>query len=260
MVLKIKQISKSYPTRNGELLALHEVDITVQDQEFISIVGPSGCGKSTLLKIIAGILPPTRGTVDFQSPNSANTLRTDLVFQEHGLFPWLDVVSNVAFGLKMQGVEKSTRNKKALDFLNKFGLKDFTDAYPYQLSGGMKQRVALARAIVSDPSIMLMDEPFGALDSQTRMLLQEELVTFWRDLRKTVIFVTHDIDEAILLSDRVLIMSSRPGKIVKEFLIPTEIKRNLSDRFHPLIHDLKKEIWHLIKYEVQKEIQFAASN
>ena len=117
MVLKIKQISKSYPTRNGELLALHEVDITVQDQEFISIVGPSGCGKSTLLKIIAGILPPTRGTVDFQSPNSANTLRTDLVFQEHGLFPWLDVVSNVAFGLKMQGVEKSTRNKKALDFL-----------------------------------------------------------------------------------------------------------------------------------------------
>lgn len=255
MNLTIRDLSKSYASRSGNILALDSLDMKINPQEFISIVGPSGCGKSTLLKIIAGILPPTSGYIDFDDSNTTHLLQTDLVFQEHGLFPWLDVVSNVAFGLKMQGVSKQLRTEKALAFLNKFGLKDFTHVYPYQLSGGMKQRVALARAIVSNPGMLLMDEPFGALDSQTRMLLQEELIKLWRDYRKTVIFVTHDIDEAILLSDRVLIMSGRPGKIIKQYLVPAEIRRNLSDRFHPMIHDLKKEIWHLIKNEVQKEIQ-----
>jgi len=255
MNLTIRDLSKSYASRSGNILALDSLDLEINPQEFISIVGPSGCGKSTLLKIIAGILPPTSGYIDFDDSNTTHLLQTDLVFQEHGLFPWLDVVSNVAFGLKMQGVSKQLRTEKALAFLNKFGLKDFTHVYPYQLSGGMKQRVALARAIVSNPGMLLMDEPFGALDSQTRMLLQEELIKLWRDYRKTVIFVTHDIDEAILLSDRVLIMSGRPGKIIKQYLVPAEIRRNLSDRFHPMIHDLKKEIWHLIKNEVQKEIQ-----
>ena len=255
MKLTIRNLSKSYASRSGNILALDCLDLKINPQEFISIVGPSGCGKSTLLKIIAGILPPTSGHIDFDDSNSTHHLQTDLVFQEHGLFPWLNVVSNVAFGLKMQGVSNQLRTEKALAFLNKFGLKDFTHAYPYQLSGGMRQRVALARAIVSDPGMLLMDEPFGALDSQTRMLLQEELIKLWRDYPKTVIFVTHDIDEAILLSDRILIMSGRPGKILEQYTVPDEIRRNLGERFHPMIHDLKKEIWHLIKNEVQKEIQ-----
>jgi NitT/TauT family transport system ATP-binding protein len=255
MILSIENLFKRYRTRNSEILALHDLHLQVKPREFISIVGPSGCGKSTLLKIIAGILQPTTGKIRFNYPKLSTNLETDLVFQEHGLFPWLDVQHNVEFGLKMQGVQKSTREEKALRLLTRFGLQEFTQAFPYQLSGGMKQRVALARAIVSDPAILLMDEPFGALDSQNRMLLQEELINLWRDYRKTVLFVTHDIDEAILLSDRVLVMSRRPGKIIDQYQIPSEIRRDLTDRFHPMIHEYKKQIWYQIKNEVQKDFQ-----
>lgn len=254
MTLFINGLSKNYPTRGGEIQALSGLDMVVEEHQFISIVGPSGCGKSTLLKIIAGIIPPSEGKINLNSMGSSFDIKTDLVFQDHGLFPWLDVVTNVALGLEMNGVDKATRTGKALAFLRKIGLKDFTSAYPHQLSGGMKQRVALARAIVSDPGILLMDEPFGALDAQTRVLLQEELISIWRDLRKTVIFVTHDIDEAILLSDRVLVMCGRPGRIIKEFSVPAELKRNFENRFHPLANSLKIEIWNLIKDEVNKDI------
>jgi NitT/TauT family transport system ATP-binding protein len=254
MSLVISNLSKSFKTRGGEVRALDDLNLVIEDNQFVSIVGPSGCGKSTLLKIIAGILPPCEGAVEFNRLGSAFEIKTDLVFQEHGLFPWLDVVTNVALGLEMNGVKKAARTTKALTFLNKVGLRDFTSAYPHQLSGGMKQRVALARAIVSDPGILLMDEPFGALDAQTRMLLQEELIGIWRDFRKTVIFVTHDIDEAILLSDRILVMSRRPGKIIQEFFVPDHVRRNFEDRFHPAVVQLKKEIWDLIRDEVHKEI------
>jgi NitT/TauT family transport system ATP-binding protein len=254
MTLTIANLSKVYKTRQGEIDALQGVSLQVDEHEFVSIVGPSGCGKSTLLKIVAGILRPDSGAVEFDGSNSGSEYRTDLVFQDHGLFPWLDLVDNVGFGLKMLGVNKETREARSRNILDKFGLKAFYSVYPKQLSGGMKQRVALARAIVSNPSILLMDEPFGALDAQTRVILQEELITIWRDLRKTVLFVTHDIDEAILLSDRILVMSGRPGMILQEFHVPVEIKRQFSERFHPAVQNLKKEIWDLIKNEVRKEI------
>lgn len=253
MSFVISNLSKSFQTRSGDVRALDQLNLVVDDNQFVSIVGPSGCGKSTLLKIIAGIIPPCDGEVEFNNLGSSFAIKTDLVFQEHGLFPWLDVVTNVALGLEMNGIKKATRTERALTFLRKIGLRDFTAAFPHQLSGGMKQRVALARAIVSDPGVLLMDEPFGALDAQTRMVLQEELITIWRDFRKTVIFVTHDIDEAILLSDRILVMSRRPGRIIQEFFVPDSVRRNFEDRFHPAVVQMKKEIWNLIRDEVQQE-------
>ena len=254
MTLAINNLSKTYKTRQGEIHALQGVSLEVSEREFVSIVGPSGCGKSTLLKIVAGILAPDEGSVKFFNSNDGSGFLTDLVFQEHGLFPWLNLVENVALGLKMLGVGKAAREESARNFLDRFGLKGFYKTYPHQLSGGMKQRVALARAVVSNPSILLMDEPFGSVDAQTRVILQEELITIWRDLRKTVLFVTHDIDEAILLSDRILVMSGRPGMILEEFTIPEGIKRQFDERFHQDVQNLKKEIWDLIRNEVRKEI------
>ncbi len=217
--LYCKQVGVRYSTANGSVRALEDVTFDTRAGEFLSIVGPSGCGKSTLLRVLAGLTSPTKGRVERRDPG--NHSRTPLiVFQEHGLFPWMTVMENAAFGLEMQGVEKSERESRARELLDRYGFQDRENAYPHQLSLGMKQRVAVIRCFLSDPPVMLMDEPFAALDCQTRLTLQQELLELWEQDHKTVIFVTHDMDEALLLSDRVLVLSSQPGTVKAEFPVP----------------------------------------
>jgi NitT/TauT family transport system ATP-binding protein len=255
MVFECIALSKSYFSRNGEVTALQAVDFTVREQEFVCIVGPSGCGKTTLLKIIAGLVEPTAGQIVYSIPNANGHLRSAMVFQEQGLFPWMSVLDNVAFGLETQGIRRQERRHLAGDFIAKVGLSSFLHSYPHELSGGMRQRVAILRAFLANPHILLMDEPFGALDSQTRLVMQEELLRIWRDHRKTVIYVTHDIEEAILLGDRVLVMSGRPGRIRQEIRIPLERPRHLANRDHPEVAEIRWQIWKMLEDEVRKDLR-----
>jgi len=248
------QLSKTFSSHNGEVIALQAVDFQVGEEEFVCIVGPSGCGKTTLLKIIAGLLEPSTGQIIYSQQSADDRPHSAMVFQEQGLFPWMNVQDNVAFGLEMQGVERHLRRQQAQDFLSKVGLTDFVNNYPHELSGGMRQRVAILRAFLANPQILLMDEPFGSLDSQTRLVMQEELLRIWRDHRKTVIYVTHDIEEAILLGDRILVMSGRPGNIRQDIPIPMERPRQLSTRDHPDVAEIRWHIWKMLEDEVRKEL------
>jgi NitT/TauT family transport system ATP-binding protein len=251
------QVGKSFWTRNGEVVALQAVDFLVGDEEFVCIVGPSGCGKTTLLKIIAGLVQPTMGEVLYDRLPKNGHLLSAMVFQEQGLFPWMTVQDNVAFGLEMQGIGRDERRLQAQDFLGKVGLADFAHSYPHELSGGMRQRVAILRAFLANPQILLMDEPFGSLDSQTRLVMQEELLRIWREHRKTIVYVTHDIEEAILLGDRILVMSGRPGRIRQEIPVPLERPRHLANRDHPEITEIRWHIWKMLEDEVRKELHIA---
>lgn len=213
--IRIRGLRKRFQARGATVDALMGIDIDIREGEFFSIVGPSGCGKTTLLRIVAGLETKTEGRIEVirsADVRSRGPLGS-MVFQEQSIFPWMSVRDNVAFGLKARGIDKATRLATADRFIEKVGLHGFGQAYPHQLSGGMKQRVSIARALANDPEILLMDEPFGALDEQTKLVLQEELLRIWEETRKTVIYVTHSIDEAILLSDRIMIMSARPGRI-----------------------------------------------
>lgn len=254
MVFECIELSKSYISRGAEVTALQAVEFAVREQEFVCIVGPSGCGKTTLLKIIAGLVEPTNGKIVFSIPQSNGHLRSAMVFQEQGLFPWMSVQDNVAFGLETQGVGLQERRQLARDFITKVGLSGFMHSFPHELSGGMRQRVAILRAFLANPHILLMDEPFGALDSQTRLVMQEELLRIWRDHRKTVIYVTHDIEEAILLGDRVLVMSGRPGRIRQEIDIPLARPRHLANRDHPEVAEIRWHIWKMLEDEVRKDL------
>lgn len=258
MAFQCVSISKSYSTHIGEVVALKAVDFTVREQEFVCIVGPSGCGKTTLLKIIAGLIEPTGGNILFSANQNNGKLRSAMVFQEQGLFPWMTVLDNVAFGLETQGIRLHERRDLASDFITKVGLFGFIKSYPHELSGGMRQRVAILRAFLANPQILLMDEPFGALDSQTRLVMQEELLRIWKDHLKTVIYVTHDIEEAILLGDRVLVMSGRPGNIRQEIPINLERPRQLSNRDHPEVAEIRWHIWKMLEDEVRKELRILA--
>lgn len=210
----IRELSKRYVTNDADILALSDIDLTVGEGEFVSLLGPSGCGKSTLLKIIAGLLPATAGRVEIHgAPVTAPGPERAVVFQEYALFPWMTVESNVEFGLEARGMPAAERHRVSAELLGVVGLSDFAKKFPHHLSGGMKQRVSIARALAVNPQILLMDEPFGALDAQTRSVMQEELLRIWRLYRKTVIFVTHSIDESIYLSDRIVVMTARPGRI-----------------------------------------------
>ncbi len=213
--IRISGLRKRFYVRGGDVDALVGIDLDIREGEFFSIVGPSGCGKTTLLRIVAGLETKSAGRIEVirSSDTRSQGPLGSMVFQEQSIFPWMSVRDNVAFGLKARGVDKVTRLATADKFIEKFGLHGFGQAYPHQLSGGMKQRVSIARALANDPEILLMDEPFGALDEQTKLILQEELLRIWEETRKTVIYVTHSIDEAILLSDRIMIMSARPGRI-----------------------------------------------
>ena len=234
--------------------ALANVSFTVEQNEFVCIVGPSGCGKTTLLRIIAGLLPPSRGEIVFSGNDDCQRPATAMVFQQQGLFPWMTVVDNVAFGLETRGVPKKERTTLAADFLSRVGLSEFLTAFPYELSGGMRQRVAILRAFLTDPHVLLMDEPFGALDAQTRILMQQELLTTWRDNPKTVIYITHDIEEAILLGDRILVMSGRPGTIQADIPIDLPRPRTLSFRQHPQFDAIYQQVWQIIESEVREGI------
>jgi len=215
MSLRLENISKSFKLDNGSVVeAISGISLEIADSEFVSVLGPSGCGKTTLLRIVAGLESPTSGTImldgkKIEGPSPQMTM----IFQEYSLFPWRKVIDNIAFGLELQGLDREERRKRATAYLDLVGLRDFAEMYPYELSGGMRQRVAVARALAVNPRILLMDEPFGALDAQTRNMLQRELLEIWQKTKKTVLFVTHSVDEAVFLSDRVVVLSPRPGRV-----------------------------------------------
>ncbi|MGA7380146.1 MAG: ABC transporter ATP-binding protein [Terriglobales bacterium] len=242
-------ISLSYKTNDGsQLLALDNINLQVKSGEFLCIVGPSGCGKSTLLHLIAGLQPATSGKVliDERPIEGTGTDRI-LIFQELGLFPWLTVGQNVEFGMRMKGISKAERNEKTDYYLRLVHLAQFKGSYTHQLSGGMRQRVALARALASEPDVLLMDEPFAALDAQTRDLLHDELERIWSETGRTIIFVTHNVREAVRLGDRVALLTFRPGRVKREFLIDLPRPRQLEDvtvakSAREILNDLREEI------------------
>ena len=253
MTFRCEHVFKWYYTRQGQTPALEDVSFSAGEQDFICIVGPSGCGKTTLLKLIAGLLQPSSGEIVFDAGSADPHPGAALVFQEHGLFPWMSVLDNAAFGLEMQGVGRKERHRLAGEFIERVGLGAFANHYPHELSVGMRQRVAIARAFVADPRILLMDEPFGSLDAQTRLVLQEELLRLWKDHRKLVIYVTHDIEEAGLLGDRVLVMSGRPGRIREDIPVPLGRPRVVED-----ITEIKWHIWRTLRDEVRKSLHVAS--
>lgn len=214
MKLVIENVSKTFKARSGKALpVLKDINLTINEEEFVALVGPSGCGKSTLLNITAGLLAPTEGSVRFTHLPENHIPRTGIVFQETGLFPWRSVYDNIAFGLEAAGVSKDEQKERISHYISLVGLNGFEKALPHHLSGGMRQRVGIARALVINPDLLLMDEPFSALDAQTRTIMQEELVTLWDKTRLSTLYVTHNIQEAVMLADRVVLLSRRPGKI-----------------------------------------------
>jgi len=214
-MLSIKNLNKTYHTEEGdEVVALSDINLDVADKEFVCFIGPSGCGKTTLLRITAGLEKPDTGTLTVNNePITGPGPDRGMVFQEYSLFPWRTVLKNITFSLELKKIPKSEREKIARDFLEVVGLSKFADSYPHELSGGMKQRVAIARALVNDPKVLLMDEPFGAVDAQTRNRLQHELLNIWEKKKKTVVFITHSVDEAVFLADKVVVFTARPGRI-----------------------------------------------
>jgi len=239
------------PPNRGPVRALQGFDIDVREGEFLSIVGPSGCGKSTFLNVLLGLIKPDSGDLRMHGTTIAGP-GTDraMVFQEFGLLPWRTVESNIELGLELKGVATGKRREISRGLIDMVGLVGFEGHFPHELSGGMKQRVGLARALATDPDVLLMDEPFAALDAQTRDLMQVELLRIWRAARKTVLFVTHQIDEAIYLSDRVMVMTKRPGRAKKLFDIDLPRPRDYEMRVTPEFNDLKLEIWNTLKDEI----------
>lgn len=243
-VIEVRNLVKAFYDTAGDriTLAATDVNFTVKRGEFVCIVGPSGCGKTTVLRMLAGLEKPLGGSLSIDS-----TTEPAMVFQENSVLPWLTVAQNVAFPLSLKGVSKDRQRARVAELLALTGLTDFADARPHQLSGGMKQRVSVARALVDDRDILLMDEPFGALDEQTRLTLQQELLGIWERTGKTVVFITHSVDEALTLADRVLVMSPRPGTIVADLDIPFERPRDVVEmRRDKRFWDLTYEVWRLL--------------
>jgi ABC-type nitrate/sulfonate/bicarbonate transport system ATPase subunit len=250
-VLQVRGVERRFASAHGSTLALQATDLQVDENDFITILGPSGCGKSTLLRIVAGLDTPTAGQVllDGQVVGGPGADR-GMVFQSYTLFPWLTVLDNVCFGLRERGWPRARQLEVAQDFIVKVGLQGFERHYPKQLSGGMQQRTALARALANDPRMLLMDEPFGALDHQTRELMQELLLGIWEAQRKTVLFVTHDIDEAVFMGSRVMVMSARPGRIKLDRRIDLPHPRHYAMKTSPPFTALKAELTEAVRAEV----------
>jgi NitT/TauT family transport system ATP-binding protein len=243
----LSQVSMSY---DGNLDVLQDIDFSLGQGEFLSIVGPSGCGKSTVLRLISGLVAPSRGRITVKAQHGSPA-HVGFMFQRDALLPWADVAGNISVGLDCAGVPKDAQPERIKQLLNLLGLANFGEYYPRALSGGMRQRVALGRLLAYDPEVMLMDEPFGALDAQTKILMGYELLRIWTDHRKSVVFVTHDIDEAIGLSDRILVMSARPGRIKSEYRVNLPRPRDFrSIRSNPVFHDLSDRIWRDIVVDV----------
>ena len=255
--LSIEQISRTFPARAGHAptRALQPTNFAVGDNDFVTILGPSGCGKSTLLRIIAGLDRPSSGRVMLDSHEVTGPgADRGMVFQSYTLFPWLTVRENIAFGLRERGISPADRRKVADAFIHRVGLSGFENHWPNQLSGGMQQRTAIARALANDPKILLLDEPFGALDNQTRALMQEMLLAIWERDRKTVLFVTHDIEEAIFLGSRVMVMSARPGRIKAEIPVDLPHPRSYRIKTTPEFVALKERLVEEIRSEALKVV------
>ncbi len=254
--LHIDNVYKEYDGRNGKTVALNGVTLDIMENEFVCVIGPSGCGKSTLLNIIAGLLEPTSGSVCLDGKQIEGTgVERGVVFQQYALFPWRTVLKNVTFGLEMQKVPKDEAKETAMKYIKAVGLDGFENAYPKELSGGMKQRVAIARAYAVNPEVLLMDEPFGAVDAQTRTQLQTELLNMWEEERKTCFFITHDVDEAIVLAQRVVVMSARPGRIKEIVDIDIPYPRDQETKLMPRFNELKNHVWSLVYQEFLEQRQ-----
>ena len=247
--VQLSEVSVAFSGHGGTVLALDRITLDVAAGEFLCLVGPSGCGKSTLLRVCAGLVRQSAGEVAIHAEHPGTPL-TAMVFQEHALLPWRTVLDNVGFGPENRGVPRAERQARAREILALVGLARFAHAYPYQLSGGMKQRVGIARALANDPEVLLMDEPLAALDAQTRTIMQEEFLRIWAELGKTVIYVTHSIEEAILLGDRIALLTSRPGRIKQLFPVNLGRPRGLEVRASPDFGALVDKIWAELRDEV----------
>lgn len=254
-MLTLEGVSKRWPGEGGQeaVLALDKVDLTVEKGEFVTVIGPSGCGKSTLLDVVAGLVPVTEGTVSIGG-RTIDGPHPDIgvVFQQDATFPWLTAQKNVEFGLEFNGVPKKERTERARGTLEMVGLSGFESHYPDQLSGGMRQRVNIARVLASVPKLVLMDEPFGALDEQTRLVLGDELLAIWEKANATILFITHSLNEAATLSDRVVVMSSRPGRIKETVNNPLPRPRSTVDIGKPEFTEMTGKLWHLLEHEARK--------
>ena len=253
-VIQLQKVAKSFPGRGADVEVLRNVSLSVDENSFVSIVGPSGCGKTTLLNLVAGFLAPSQGSIHVRG-TLVHGINSDLglgyITQDNKLFPWLTLAGNVEFPLRARHLPREKRQERVANLLEMVGLRGFEEHYPYQLSGGMQKRTALAQALSYDPDVLLMDEPFGSLDAQTRMLLQQELLKIWKRTGKTILFVTHDIVEALALSDRVVVMSRRPGSIKGQLEVSLSRPR---DVFHIHDHDgygdCHRELWRLLRSEL----------
>jgi NitT/TauT family transport system ATP-binding protein len=253
-------LGRVFRTRKSAVEALRDVDLTIGQGEFCCIVGPSGCGKTTLLRILAGLDQHTSGRLELTQHDRSKPL-TSMVFQEQSVFPWLNVRDNISYGLRMRGVPKRAWLGTVEYYIERIGLTKFATAYPYQLSGGMKQRVSVARAFANDPEILLMDEPFANLDEQNRILLQEELLRIWEETRKTVVFITHSIDEALVLGDRLVVMTAHPGTIKAELPVAFPRPRSVYElKANPAFGELAFEVWSRLRDEVMKSKEKEASS
>lgn len=251
--IRARGVARSFPLRGRTITALGPLDLEVAAGEFVCLVGPSGCGKSTFLKVLAGLLGPTYGEVEILR-REAGRLPTAMVFQDCDVYPWKTVAANVRLGLDLRRVRRAEGNRRVREWLSRVGLLDFADAYPGVLSGGMRQRVAIARALVVEPDVLLMDEPFAALDAQLRRLLQEELLRIWETDRRTVVFVTHSVEEAILLGDRVVVLSARPGHVIGDFRVPFPRPRASGLRAAAAFAELEAQVWGLLRAEVERTL------
>jgi len=248
--IEISGVTQEFEKKDGKFLALDTVNLNVEQNEFICVVGPSGCGKTTLLNIIAGLCKPTTGTVKVRGELVTGPGKgKGVVFQQYALYPWLTVEKNVEFGMRMKGVPKAERAEIAKKYIDLVGLSKFAKAYPKELSGGMKQRVAIARAYATAPEVLLMDEPFGALDAQTRAQLQENLLKTWEQERKTCFFITHDVEEAVLLATKIIIMSAGPGHITEIVPVPLPYPRTQQTKLTSEFNELKNQIWNKVYRE-----------
>jgi NitT/TauT family transport system ATP-binding protein len=256
MRIVVDEVSKTYRDRQGQsVAALASVTFTVEAEELVAVVGPSGCGKSTLLNLLAGLLTPSAGRLGFDGALPAGRPLTAMVFQEFALFPWRTVQANVEFGLEEAGRPVAERREIARRYLELTGLRGFEQKFPHQLSGGMRQRVGIARALAVDPAVLLMDEPFSALDAQTRQLMQEELLAIWERTRQTILYVTHNIQEAVWMADRVIVLSRRPGRVLE--IVPVELKRPRTEAMQgePAFVQAVERIWGLIKAQARAALE-----
>ena len=249
-MIEIRGVHKEFAKGGRRVVALQDIDLTVAEREFVAILGPSGCGKSTLLNMVAGFDQPTRGSVRVAGGEiAAPAPSRGVVFQEPALFPWLTVMDNVVFGPKTRGQPAAGYRARAAQIIEQIGLSGFEASYPAELSGGMRQRVGIARVLIMEPKVLLMDEPFGSLDAQTRTLMQELLLALWERHHQTVLFVTHDIEEAVLLADRVCVMTARPGRIKKNIEVRMPRPRSIESTTSPEFNALRREVLDLIREE-----------